>query len=204
MMAGGVWALQAPQTADADPSRVTTALESCRDMCAALQRCLDVVPCVDARDNFESLIEAGDNAGIARYNLGLMYDNAWGVRQDQRTATRLYEDAAERGLAQAQYNYGARLAAGICVPRDTREATRLIHAAAEKGVPEAAYQLGLMFLHGDGVSTDYVQAYVWLNLASKRGYDGSTEYLQWLQFNLGPNERSAGDAIVGSLFEEPQ
>ena len=42
----------------------------------------------------------------AQYNLGLMYDNGYGVVQDYAEAVKWYRLAAEQGVAQAQYNLG--------------------------------------------------------------------------------------------------
>ena len=48
------------------------------------------------------LAEQGD--ADAQYNLGLMYDQGWGVSQDYRTAVKWYTLAAEQGDAYAQTN----------------------------------------------------------------------------------------------------
>ena len=48
------------------------------------------------------LAEQGD--ADAQYNLGLMYEQGWGVSQDYRTAVKWYTLAAEQGDAYAQTN----------------------------------------------------------------------------------------------------
>ena len=48
----------------------------------------------------------------AQYNLGVMYDEGRGVRQDDAEAVRWYRQAAEQGYAAAQYNLGAMYANG--------------------------------------------------------------------------------------------
>ena len=50
------------------------------------------------------LAEQGD--ADAQYNLGLMYEQGWGVSQDYRTAVKWYTLAAGQGDAVAQYNLG--------------------------------------------------------------------------------------------------
>ncbi|WP_148132454.1 tetratricopeptide repeat protein, partial [Neisseria sp. HMSC074B07] len=42
----------------------------------------------------------------AQYNLGMMYANGQGVRQDYAEAVRWFRKTAEQGLAEAQYNLG--------------------------------------------------------------------------------------------------
>ena len=42
----------------------------------------------------------------AQFNLGVMYDNGQGVKQDYFKAVEWYQKAAEQGIAQAQYSLG--------------------------------------------------------------------------------------------------
>ena len=44
--------------------------------------------------------------GRAQYNLGFLYDNGWGVPEDDAEAVRWYRLAADQGDASAQYNLG--------------------------------------------------------------------------------------------------
>ena len=74
------------------------------------------------------LAEGGNSD--ARYNLGLMYYNGWGVPQDYKEAAKWYRLGAEQGDADAQNNLGAMYDHGQGVPQDDKEAVRwlsLIH-----------------------------------------------------------------------------
>ena len=62
------------------------------------------------------LAEDGDS--ISQYNLGLMYNNGWGVSQDHKEAMKWYTLAAEQGYAKAQYNFGFMYHNGQGVPQD--------------------------------------------------------------------------------------
>ena len=42
----------------------------------------------------------------AQFNLGVMYDNGQGAKQDHAEAVRLYREAAEQGCAEAQFILG--------------------------------------------------------------------------------------------------
>jgi hypothetical protein len=64
--------------------------------------------------------EAGD--ANAQFNIGSMYENGSGVRQDYAEAARWYRKAAERGDARAQYNLGILNQNGWGVPQDYKEA----------------------------------------------------------------------------------
>ena len=61
----------------------------------------------DASDFRQTLQLAEQGYAKAQYNLGAMYYNGRGVRQDYAEAVRWYRKAAEQGVAKAQYNLGA-------------------------------------------------------------------------------------------------
>ena len=61
----------------------------------------DNVP--DFKETFQA---AEQGFAAAQYNLGVMYDNGQGVRQDYAQAVQWYLKAAEQGYADAQYNLG--------------------------------------------------------------------------------------------------
>ena len=111
----------------------------------------------------------------AQYNLGLLYDNGFGVPQDYKQAAKWYTLSAEQGDAFAQYNLGGLYANGEGVPQDYKEAVKLYRLSAEQGLAEAQYNLGVMYELGDGVPQDYVRAHMWINLAASNDYDGGAE-----------------------------
>ena len=68
--------------------------------------------------------EKGD-AG-AQYNLGLMYEQGYGVAPDPRQAAAWFEKAAERGEVNAQYRLGSLYYHGQGVPRDLQQAAEMV------------------------------------------------------------------------------
>lgn len=69
----------------------------------------------------------------AQYNLGAMYGNGLGVRQDHEEAARLFHLAADQGDASAQFNLGVRYDNGLGVPQDDKAAASLFRLAAAQG-----------------------------------------------------------------------
>ncbi len=92
-----------------------------------------------ALKEWKPLAEEGN--AVAQNNLGLMYDNGWGVPQDDKEAARLYRLAAEQGDVDAQYNLGGMYDKGKGVPQDYKEAERWWRLAAEQGFAIAQYNL---------------------------------------------------------------
>ena len=54
----------------------------------------------------------------AQFNLGLMFDNGYGVPKDEKAAADLFTRAAEQGNASAQYNLGLLYESGYGVLQD--------------------------------------------------------------------------------------
>ena len=114
---------------------------------------------------------AGQGDADAQTNLGLMYQNGWGVPQDDKEAVYWYKLAAEQGDAKAQYNLGVMYDVGEGVPQDDKEAVRWYTLAAEQEHAKAQYNLGVMYALGEGVIKDYVYAHMWGNIASMNEND---------------------------------
>jgi TPR repeat protein len=134
----------------------------------------------------------------AQFNLGLIYENGYGVAQDYAEAAKWYRLAAEQGFAGAQFNLGLKYSNGQGVPQEYPEAVKWYrlaafqgHAkaqrnlgimyneavkwyrrAAEQGLARAQNNLGGMYRDGVGVPQDYVQAHKWYSLAITRSSPG--------------------------------
>jgi TPR repeat protein len=111
--------------------------------------------------------EAGD--ANAQFNIGSIYENGSGVRQDYAEAARWYRKAAERGDVRAQYNLGILNQNGWGVPQDYKEALKWYRKAAMQGAVSAQYNLGFMYLNGQGVPQNYAEAAKWYRKAAEQG-----------------------------------
>ena len=69
----------------------------------------------------------------AQYNLGIMYHNGRGIKQDIDKAVQMYKLAAEQGYSNAQYNLAYMLYHGHCVDKNEREAISWYQRAANPG-----------------------------------------------------------------------
>ena len=117
----------------------------------------------------ETLQAAGQGYAKAQFNLGLMYYNGQGVRQDYTQAVQWYRKAAEQGLADAQYNLGVAYEKGKGVRQDDAQAVQWYRKAAEQGDAEAQYNLGVMYTQGQGVRQNLVIAKEWYGKACDNG-----------------------------------
>ena len=76
--------------------------------------------------------EQGDAA--AQYNLGVMYDQGQGVRQDYVQAVYWYRKAAEQENAKAQYNLGLMYANGKGARQNLVIAKEWVGKACDNGI----------------------------------------------------------------------
>ena len=81
---------------------------------------------------------------VAQCNLGYMYDNGEGLKQDHKEAVAWYRKAAEQGNADAQNNHGDMYANGLGVKQDFAEALQWWQLAAVQGHEGAQHNLDIM------------------------------------------------------------
>ena len=120
------------------------------------------------------LAEQGDAS--AQFNLGMMYDNGQGVKQDDVEAVKWYRQAAEQGFADAQLNLGVMYDEGQGVKQDDVEAVKWYRQAAEQGYAKAQYNLGVKSYQGEGVRQDKGQAKEWFGKACDNGHQDGCKY----------------------------
>ena len=114
----------------------------------------------------------------AQNNLGVCYENGYGVTKDYAEAVKWYRKAAEQGFARAQCNLGVCYEFANGVTKNFAEAVKWYRKAAEQGFARAQYNLGVCYDQGNGVTKDYAEAVKWYRKAAEQGYADA-------QFNLG-------------------
>ena len=120
------------------------------------------------------LAEQGD--AKAQFNLGVMYADGRGVKQDDVEAVKWFRKAAEQGDADAQFNLGVMYRNGQGVKQDDFEAVKWYRKAAEQGDAKAQFIVGGSYLLGKGVQVNKSLAKEWLGKACDNGHQAGCEY----------------------------
>jgi hypothetical protein len=128
------------------------------------------------------LADKGD--AHAQSNLALLYENGWGVAQDNAKALTWYRRAASTGLADAQFGLARMYESGSAGIQDFAQAFALYQKAAEQGYANAQNNLGRMYLTGRGVAQDNEVALSWFQKAAAQG-DAHAEFNLGLMFQDG-------------------
>ncbi len=120
--------------------------------------------------HFFEIAAKEQNLPAAQYNLGVLYEQGSGVKQDFKQAIHWYQKAAQQNHANAQYNLGYLLLEGFQVPKEATLGLQWLEKAAEQNHAPAQYQLGCAYLEGKGVEPNLSKALAWLDKASKQGH----------------------------------
>jgi len=121
---------------------------------------------------------------FAETDLGFIYNNGWGVRQNHTEAMRWFRKAAEQGIAQAQGQLGIMYDDGLAVPQNPAEASRWYRIAAEQGDARWQAHLGAMYHAGFGVPQDYAEAARWYRRAADQS-DETGQFMLGLMYEYG-------------------
>ena len=133
----------------------------------------------DKEENYEDAAlwykkAAEQGMSEAQNNLGVMYKDGQGVKQDFKEAARWFRLAAQQDNTLAQLNLGWLYHAGKGVHQDADSACFWYSKAAQKGHATAQLNLGILFLQQKDTTT----AIHWLQQAAQKGNGGAQRILR--------------------------
>lgn len=143
-------------------------------------------------DRTRPLAEKGDAS--AQYNMGVLYDQGYGVKQDVDTARQWYLKAAAQHFAKAEHNLGIIYKSGKGVEADASEAAHWFRRAARDGEPAAQNNLAVMYVRGDGVPKDMGAAARWAAKAAASGNQSAIDNLPEIVSGL-PHSHVNGERV---------
>ena len=122
--------------------------------------------------NYEQAIEHFEqasklNSGNAMVQLGYMYTNGKGVKQDYGKAIEYYEQAVKLNSDNAMVQLGYMYTNGKGVKQDYEIALKYYESASKLNDSYAMTGLGHMYMDGNGVKQDYIRAKKYYKQASK-------------------------------------
>ena len=121
----------------------------------------------EALNWYRKSAEQGNSA--AQHNLGIMYRNGEGVKQDYIEALKWYRLSAEQENSGAQFGLGNMYRDGEGVKQDYIEAVKWYRSSAEQGNSYGQNNLGFMYQNGYGVEKDSIEAVKWYRLSAEQG-----------------------------------
>lgn len=113
---------------------------------------------------------------LAQTNLGILYENGWGVEKDYQQAYLWYKKAAAKGEMNAQHNLASLYQQGHGVEKDLNKAASWYEKAAEQDNGESQLLLGLMYIE----IGEYVSATYWYQRAVNNQVEGAQKNLDYV------------------------
>ena len=105
----------------------------------------------------------------AERDMGLAYEDGWGVEADLDQALAWYQKAADHGEPAAQWRIGMAYVGGEGRPADPSLAVRWFERSAASGQVDGLTSLAVMYATGDGVAKDVARAYSLYQQATANG-----------------------------------
>lgn len=127
------------------------------------------------------MAERGNAA--AQSNLGILYRDGRGVRQNYAESAKWFRKSAEQGFAPAQLDLGVAYERGLGVKRNDVEAGKWYRKAAKQGNRRAQFNIGIMYRAGRGVKRDYAQSVAWFRKSAEQGFARAQNALGWAYQN---------------------
>ena len=112
------------------------------------------------------------------HNLGVIYENGDGVRQDKSKAVELYQKACNLDSVRSCYNLSVMYHHGDGIRQDKLKAAELYQKSCQNNMASGCYNLGAMYSNGDGVRQDNLKATEYYQKACDKNHSNSC-------FNLG-------------------
>ena len=125
-----------------------------------------------ARSLLAGVVLAWGLAGPAAAGPNEDADAAFAADQkgDYATAMKLYQVAAQGGVAYAMYNIGVMYFDGKGVDRSYVQAMKWYRQAADKAYPHAQHAVGTLYENAQGVKKDLAEAVKWYTLAGHQNF----------------------------------
>jgi len=117
-----------------------------------------------AIEQFRPLVAEGYSP--AQYQMGLVYQNGYGIGKDGMKALALFQLAADQNYPDAQFELGLIYTEGKLVKKDLKKAFEFTEKAAKKNLSSAQFNLAVMYANGEGVKQDDFKASRWYQSAA--------------------------------------
>ena len=139
-----------------------------------------------------------DNVARACHNLGILYEDAEGVKQDYHKAAELYKRSCDGGFVGSCLNLGVLYIKDQVVEQDYSKAINLYKKACDGDVAQACHNLGVLYALGKGVNQDYRLAKRYVFKACTLGFQDGCDYLNKM---IDSNATDDNDEKIEIIFK---
>ena len=149
---------------------------------------------VDYQEAFRWYKKAAEQGyDLAQINIGYLYDNGLGVKENKREAVKWYKRAASKNNVSAIYQLGLCYYFANGVGMDRREALKLFREAAKDNHAGAICMIGDYYLEGCLVEENKEEALKYYEKAAELGNEMAKESLDIIKNAEGKKENKNPD-----------
>jgi TPR repeat protein len=134
---------------------------------------------------------------VAQFNVGWIYRDGLGVKQDFTEALKWFEMAAAQGNAPAQDYIGKMYHDGLGVRQDYAAAMSWSMKAAARDFMAAQLRIAGMYMNGEGVTQDYAATLTWFRKAAEADIEAQIG----IDDEMATGWKAGAQFTVGRMFE---
>lgn len=125
-------------------------------------------------------------------------DNYWEGKTaydkgDFKTALRLWELSANRGIGEAESFVGSLYHSGQGTKKDYKKAMRLYLKSAKQGISRSQLAIGAMYADGHGVKKNNIVARMWFTIAQINKHEQADQYIEKINTRMTSEEIKKSD-----------
>jgi uncharacterized protein len=147
---------------------------------------------------------AARGSATAEVDLGAMYHDGQGVKQDDTQAVFWFRKAADQGDADGEYRLGLYEYAGVGTPIDYAQAVVLLQKSSDQGDASAMGILAACYDGGHGVPQNYVTAYMWMSRSlagldpNSQAHQSAAQSLANIASHMTPEQIAQAQALAAN------
>ena len=128
-------------------------------------------------------------------------DNYWEGKTaydkgDFKTALKLWEQSANKGIAEAQSFVGSLYHAGQGAKKNYKKAMKLYLKSAKQGVSRSQLAIGAMYADGHGVAKNNIVARMWFTVAQINKHEQANQYIKKIDVRMTSEEIIKSDEMA--------
>ena len=138
----------------------------------------------------EAFIEASElidmDVVFAKVLLGALYMHGQHVKKDTIKGLKIWTEAADAGVANAQFNLGITYLNGTVekIPKNVSKSIKYLEMASNNDHPEACYTLGQIYSDGKHAETNHDLAWKYMSLAESLGNEDAIRWRESMEMYI--------------------
>ena len=115
---------------------------------------------------------------------------------DFKSALRIWEQSANKGVGEAQSFVGSLYHAGQGTKKNYKKAMNLYLKSAKHGISRSQLAVGTMYADGHGVKKNNIKARMWFTIAQINKHEQANQYIKKIDSRMTSEEITKSDEMA--------